>query len=105
MYAEAGDQIGGRALGDDLSVIDDGEAITEALGFVHVMRGEQNCASVALKDADDIPQLAPALRVQAGRWFIQEQNFWITHQRGRDCQTLPLATGKFAYPGVSLLAE
>ncbi len=55
MSAEALDQISGRAFGDDLAVIDDGQAVAEALGFVHVMGGEQHGAAVALECANDVP--------------------------------------------------
>ena len=42
MSAQAVDQIRRRAFGNDLAVIDDGETVAKALGFVHVMRGEQH---------------------------------------------------------------
>src|SRR5579872_6147314 len=40
LAAESLDQVGRRPFGDGLAVVDDGEAIAEALGFVHVMCGE-----------------------------------------------------------------
>src|SRR5712691_4527176 len=39
---EARDQLSGRAEGDEVTVIDDGDAVAEALGFVHVVRGQKH---------------------------------------------------------------
>ena len=55
MSAEALDQIGGRAFGDQLAVIDNRQPVTEALGFVHIMRGQQNRAAVVLESTNDVP--------------------------------------------------
>ena len=41
-----------RALGDDLAVVDDGQAVAEALGFVHVVGGEQHGAAALLELAE-----------------------------------------------------
>ena len=105
MSAEAGDQIGRRSLGDDLAVIDNGEAIAEPLSFVHVVRGEQHGAALALKYANDIPQLPAALRIKPGRLLVETQNFRIADERSGHGKTLPLPTGKFADPGVSFFGE
>ncbi len=37
-----GDQARRRALGDDLAVVDDDEAVAELFGFLQVVRGEQD---------------------------------------------------------------
>src|SRR6516225_3338935 len=63
------DQLHRRAFGDDLTVIDDGETIAETLGLVHVVRGQENCAAIVLKVAHNVPELAAALRIEAGGRF------------------------------------
>ena len=103
--AEASDEIVRRAFGDDLAVVDDGEAVAEALGFVHVMRGQQNGAAFLLKGADGVPELAAALRIEPGGGLIEKQNFWVADQRSGDGQALALASGKLAHPGIGLLGE
>src|SRR5271165_568445 len=70
MSAEPGNQIGWRTFGDDLPMIYDGQPVAETLGFVHVMSREQHGAAVALEGANDVPQLAAALRVEAGGRFV-----------------------------------
>src|SRR5512146_2321267 len=105
MSAKTVDQIGGRAFGNDLPVIHNGEPIAQPLRLVHVMRREQNGAAVALEDTNDVPKLAAALRIEPGRGLIQEKNFWIAHQRGGYRQALPLPAGKLSYPGVGFFGQ
>ncbi len=103
--AQAFDQIGRRAFGNHLSVIDDGQAITQTLGFVHVVRREQHRASSLLETANRVPKLAAALRIQPSCGLVQKKNLGITYQRGRDCEPLALAARKLAYPGICFLGE
>src|ERR1700681_3626312 len=98
MAAEAIDEVGRSAFGDDLAVIDDGEAVTEAFGFVHVVSGEENGAALFLEDADDVPELAAALRIEAGGRLVEKKNARISDQSGGYGKALLLAAGKFADP-------
>src|SRR5579863_4528809 len=105
MSAQPVDQISGRSFGDDLAMIDNCQPVAQAFGLVHVMRGQQHRAAIALEDANDVPQLASALRIESRGRLIQKQNFRIADQRGRNRQTLPLPTRQFPHPGVGLLGE
>src|SRR3981081_2001028 len=105
MTAEAVDQVGRSAFGDDLTVIDDGEAIAEAFGFVHVVSGEEDGAALFLEDADDVPELAAALGIEAGVRVVEKQDARLANQGGGNRQALLLAAGKFAHPGISFLGE
>src|ERR1700704_5224622 len=84
MAAEAFNQLGRRALSDDLAMIYNREAIAEALGLVHVMRGQQNRTASELKIPDKVPELAAALRIKASRGFVEKKDFWISYQRRGD---------------------
>src|SRR5579864_1966060 len=86
-------------------MIDNGETVAEALGFIHVMRGEQHGAAIALKDANDLPELSAALRIQARRWLVEKENFRIAHQRGGDREALALPARQLAHPGVGFFRE
>src|SRR5208283_1325212 len=105
MAAEAVDQVGGSAFGDDHAVIDDGQAIAEAFGFVHVMGGEQDGAAFFLEGADDVPELASALGIESGGGLVEKKDAWIANQSGGHSQALLLASGKLADPGVGFLGE
>ena len=103
MSTETLDQVGRRALGNNLAVVYDRQPIAQTLGFVHVVSSEQDRPPVALERANDIPQLAAALRIKSRRGLVQKQNLWIAHQRRRYRQTLALPAGEFADPGIGFL--
>src|SRR5579862_1261592 len=105
MAAEAIDEIRGRAFRNDLAMIDDGEATTKALGFVHVMRGQQDCAARTLECTNDVPELAAALRIEAGGGLVEEKNFGISDESRCDGETLALAARELPDPGVGFFGE
>jgi hypothetical protein len=105
MSTEAVDKISGRTFSNDLSMVDDREAIAKAFGFVHVVGRQQDGAAGLLKNADDVPKLAAALWIKPGGGFVEKKNFRIAHERGSHCQTLPLSSGKFADSGICLLGK
>lgn len=82
MAAEAVDQVGGSAFGDDLAVIYDGQLVAKALGFVHVVGGEQDGATFFLEDADDVPELAAALGIESGGGLVEKKDTRIADQSG-----------------------
>src|SRR4029077_10174744 len=105
MAAQAVDELGGGAFGDDLAVIDDGEAVAEAFGLVHVVRGEQDGPTALLEDADDVPELAAPLGIEFGGRLVEKKDARITDQSSGDGQALLLAAGKFADPRVGFFGE
>src|SRR5208337_1820665 len=105
MAAQAVDQVGGSAFGDDLTVIDNGEAVTEAFGLVHVVSREQDGATFFLEGADDVPELAAALRIEAGGGLVKKEDARIADQSSGYGQALFLAAGKFADPGAGFLGK
>src|ERR1700675_1588767 len=105
MAAEPVDEVGGSAFGDDLAVIDDGEAVAEAFGFVHVVRGEEDGATFFLENADDVPELAAALGIESSGRLVEKKDPRIADQRGRDGEALLLTAGKFSNPRVGFFGE
>ena len=99
---EPGDQLAGEPLRDDLALIDDGDAIAEAFGLVHVMRGQQDGPATLAQVADDVPELAAGLGVQAGRRLVEEQDLGVADQGDRDREPLLLASGKLLDEGIGL---
>ncbi len=79
---------------DDFAVVHDGHAVAEDFGLVHVVRGEDDADATGADFFDELPQVAPSLRIEAGSWFVQEENFGIVHQRGDDTEALLLAAGE-----------
>src|ERR1700681_324859 len=105
MAAEAVDKVGRSAFGDDLAVIDDGEAVAEAFGLVHVVSGEEDGPTFFLEDADDVPELATALGIESSGGLVEKKDARIADQGSGDGEALLLATGKFADPRVRFFGE
>ena len=102
---EPGDQLAGRALGDDVAMIDDGHAIAEPFGLVHVMGGQQDGPAAILQVPDHVPELAARLGVQAGGGLVEEEDLGISDQRDGDGEPLLLAAGKLLDQGIGLALQ
>src|ERR1700692_194906 len=102
---ELGDQIGRRAEGDELAMIDDRHAVAEPLRFFHVMRRQEDCSSLLPEALHDVPQLQAALRIESCSGFVEEENVGITDQRASNSEALPLTAGELAHSRIALLVE
>ena len=95
-------QVRRRAVGDDLPVEDEGEAVA-LLGLVHVVRGDQH-RHAALGDdlVDEVPEQPAPARIDAAGGFVEEQQLGLVQQRGGQRDPLPLARrepgGELAQP-------
>src|SRR5207249_4597654 len=74
-------QLGRRTQRDHFAMIDDSHAVTEPLGFVHVVRREHHDAAGGFVAADYVPKLPPRLRIEAGRRLVQEEELRIADER------------------------
>src|SRR5207237_8561825 len=72
LRAKRRDELAWRAERDDLAVIHDRDPIAQPLRLLHVMRREQHGAAGGAKPADDLPQLAPRLRVETRGRLVEE---------------------------------
>src|ERR1700676_4280444 len=82
----------GSALGDDLAVVDDGDAVGDALGFFHVMGGEENSDLLILVEFFHVcPKLVTGLGVQAERGLIEKNDLGRMQKAARDLQSPPHA--------------
>src|SRR5688500_322747 len=75
------DQLAGPTERNDLPVIYDRDAVTEPLGFLHVVRGENDCLTLGLELRDEIPELAARLWIEAGCRLIEEEQVRVTYHR------------------------
>ena len=75
-----------RALGDDLPVVHDDEAVAELLGLVHVVGREQKRHTLPLEAVEPVPDDVTRLRVEAGRRLVEEQHLGLVDERARDRQ-------------------
>ncbi len=105
MPAQPRNQFGRRTFGNNLPVVHDCKPVAEALGFVHVMRGQQHRAAGFLKRANDVPKLPSALGIEASGRFIQEKHPGRSNQSGRHRKPLPLPAGELSHPGISFFPQ
>ena len=98
-------EFGGRAGGDDLAVVDDGDAVAEALGFFDVVSGEDDGFLFATKLFDDVVDFAADLRVEAGGGLIEEEDFGVVDEGHGEGEALFLAAGQLGVEGVALFVE
>ena len=102
----SGDELRGRALRDDLAVVDDRDAVAEPLGLVHVVRRQQDRASRRRGSASIMSQSCSRLcGIEARRRLVEEEDLRIADERAGDGEALPLPAGELADPGVALLLE
>src|SRR6185436_17053890 len=102
---ELRDQFGRRAESDEMAVIDDRDAVAEALRLFHVVRREQHRTAAFAESRDDFPQLDAALRIEAGRRLVEEEDVGPADERGRDGEALLLSAGELAHARGALLVE
>src|SRR5580704_3001347 len=103
--ASGSDRFARTAESDLFAVVHDGDALAEALGFVHIMRGEKDGAAGGFELLDQIPKLAAGLRVEAGSGFIEKQKIGIANQGAGESEALLLAAGKIADAGILFFFE
>jgi hypothetical protein len=76
-----------RALGDDLTAIDDREPRSQLVGLLEVV-GRQQDGLVLLggQPRDLAPHLGAHLRVQTRGRLVEEEHLWVVDERHRDVQ-------------------
>ena len=77
----------GRALGDDLAVVDDADPVGELVGLLEVLRGEEDRhAELLVEPAHLVPHARPAHRVEPGGRLVEEQDVGVVHERGGEVE-------------------
>jgi hypothetical protein len=75
-----------RAFRDHVAVIHDGDAVSELVGLVQILRREQHRSASGDNGADDVPYLITAARIEANGWFIEEEHVWRGDEARRDVE-------------------
>ena len=81
---EYGDQLGGRALGDDHPAVHHHQPVAQLLGLVHVVRGDDLGDALALEPVQPVPQQVAGLRVEPGGRLVEQQQLGVVDQRPGD---------------------
>ncbi len=102
---EPGDKVLRRVEGDDFPVVDDGHAVAQVLGFFHVVGCQENCLSPVSDALHHFPHRPPRLRIEAGRQFVQKNEFGVVDEGQADEQALLLAPRELAERSFEFIGE
>ena len=69
---------------DELALVDHADAVGHLLGFLDVVRGEDDGGPLVAQLADERPHVAPQLHVHARGGLVEEQHLGLVGERLRD---------------------
>ena len=95
----------GRALGDDLAAVHDGDPVAERVRLLQVVRGEEHRHALVAQPAHLVPHVRAGLRVQAGGRLVQEDDLRLVDDAERDVHPAALAAGVRLALAVGVLGE
>ena len=80
-------QLGRGPLDDDLALRDDGEPVGQLVGFLEVVRGEEDRQRLCLREPRNlVPHRDARLRVEPRRRLVEEEHARAVHQAERDVE-------------------
>ena len=84
-------QLLGSSFGDDLPVVDDGDAVAERVRLVQVVRGQKDGDAALVQPLHLVPDARSALRVEAGSRLVEEQELRLVDKAQPDVESALLA--------------
>ena len=100
-----GNQFARAALGDLAAVVQHQQALAQALGLVHEVRGQQDRLALAQQALQALPHQVARLRIEAGGRLVKQQQIGVVHQRTRQRQAALHAARQLGRLGARLVAE
>jgi len=100
-----GDDLLGRRVQEDASLVNDDDAVGVLAGLGQVVRGEEERAALRGLGAHRLPESAAGQRVHAGRWLVEDQEVRVAGQRQGQAHALTLATGELGEGTLGQLRE
>ena len=88
----------GGALGDERSGIDDAGPVSQTVGLLQVLSGQQDRRAALHQGTDNVPHLLTRARVEASGGLVEEDERGTGDERDRQVQSPPHPTGVSAYP-------
>jgi hypothetical protein len=82
-----------RPLGDHEPSVDHSDPVREPVGFVQVLRGQEDSRPTGHQCPQRIPQVDPAPDVEAGRRLVEEEHRRPRDERGREVEAAAHASG------------
>jgi hypothetical protein len=72
---------------DDLAMINDNNLIGKQVGFLKILRGQQDRCAIGDKTSDDLPHACAATRVESGGRLIEKEHGWRDDKAGGKVET------------------
>ena len=88
---ERADELEGSAEREHPAVIEDRDPVAELLGLLEVVRRHDDGPALGTDPFDDVPEVAPRLRVETRGGLVEEDDLGIVRQRARERESLSLA--------------
>ena len=105
LVAARADEVGGRALVHGATGLDEHEPVADLLELAEVVRRHEHRATAAGQRSDQPAHLVDALRVEAVRRLVEDQQRRVAEQRGGDAEALLHAERVGAVAVVAAVAE
>src|SRR3712207_3515803 len=94
-----------RALGGDLTTVYERDLLTQRLGLLQIVRGEQDSEPFAVELPYVAPQPVAELHVDPSRRLVEEQYFRVVHERAGEQYPAFHPSGERVDPLFALLGE
>src|ERR1700685_1962590 len=79
---------------EDAAVVNDVGAIGHGERFAHVVIGDQHADAAGPQATDNFLQVENGDGIDAGKWFVEEDEGWIDAQAARNFHAAALSAGK-----------
>jgi hypothetical protein len=86
-------QLARGTFGDQLPAVENRDPVGELVGFLQVLRRQEDRHAAGHEVSDDLPHRAPAAWVQASGRLVEEDDAGITDQAHREVEPTPHAAG------------
>src|SRR5215212_2168797 len=90
---------------DDTTALHDDEAVAEAGGLLHVVRGEHERLALVRERPEPVPHEMPRLRVEARRGLVEHDDLRVVDEGPRDEEPALHPAGEMLDPGIDLVGE
>lgn len=80
-------------------MVDDGDAVAQGLGLLHVVGGHDHCGAALADGAHHVPHGQARLGVERGGELVEEDQFGLAQQGERDEDPLALSSGELVHVG------
>jgi hypothetical protein len=98
-------ELAGAAFGEDGAFVHDEQAVAQLGGFLHIVGGEDEGDAFGFKGAEFLPDEVAGLGIEAGGWFVEDDQSGAVDEGAGDDEAAFEAAGQFVDAGAGLVFE